>query len=222
MYKGIIFDLDGTLLDTLYDLAEAGNHALGAMGLPQHPAEAYKHMVGNGIPKLVTRMLPAHQLGAATQALALQLFLRHYDAHKLDHTRPYPGIPALLAGLVKAGVLLGVVSNKDDAPAQAIVEHFFPQVFCAVRGRLDGTPPKPDPALVHAVLHAWGLPPQTVLYVGDSGVDIATAHNAGLAGCGVLWGFRGEDELAAAGADYLAADVVELAHIIGENGGLQS
>lgn len=216
MVQGVLFDLDGTLLDTLWDLAAAGNHALAAMGLPGHPVQAYRQMVGNGIPKLVERMLPAPHRGPATQALALRLFLRYYDAHKLDHTAPYAGVAALLAGLQKAGVRLGVVSNKDDAPAKAIVEHFFPGVFGTVRGRLDGTPPKPDPALVEAVLAEWGLARERVMYVGDSGVDITTAHNAGLAGCGVLWGFRTQAELDAAGADFLAADVLELARALGE------
>lgn len=216
MVQGVIFDLDGTLLDTLRDLAGAGNHALAAMGQPDHAAEAYRRMVGNGIPKLVERMLPAQHRGPATQALALGLFLRYYDAHKLDHTAPYPGVPALLAGLQKAGVRLGVVSNKDDAPARAMVETFFPGMFDAVRGRLDGTPPKPDPALVEDVLAQWGLARGSVLYVGDSDVDIFTAHNARLAGCGVLWGFREKEELAAAGADFLAADVLELARVLGE------
>ena len=175
MVQGVIFDLDGTLLDTLRDLADAGNHTLAAMGLPGHAVDDYRRMVGNGIPKLVERMLPAHHRGAATQALALGLFLRHYGAHKLDHTAPYPGVPALLTGLQKAEVRLGVVSNKDDGPARAMVESFFPGVFHAVRGRLDGTPPKPDPALVEAVLGEWGLARAGVMYVGDSDVDILTA-----------------------------------------------
>ena len=174
------------------------------MGFAPHTEEEYKYMVGNGIPKLIERFLPPGHRDKATQAQAARLFFPYYDAHKEDATAPYPGIPALLAALHGAGVKLGVVSNKEDALTKSVVSHYFPGLFDAVAGHTLGTPTKPDPHLVNGMRAAFGLSAQQVLYVGDSGVDIETARNAGLAGCGVLWGFRTGDELCGAGASYLA------------------
>lgn len=205
MIQAVIFDLDGTLLDTLGDLAGAGNHALRAMGLETHPVDAYRRMVGNGIPKLIERMLPAGS-GEATRAVALELFRNWYNAHGFDVTAPYPGIPRLLERLASLGVATAVVSNKDDAMTKAIAAHYFPDhAFTAVIGRRDGVPAKPDPASVREAMAAMGRVPSECLYVGDSDVDVLTAHNAGLCCCGALWGFRGRAELEAAGADLLAA-----------------
>lgn len=214
LYQAVLFDLDGTLLDTLGDLAAAGNHALVAMGLAPHPVDAYRRMVGNGIPKLIERMLPAGA-GEATRAVAYELFSRHYAAHMADTTAPYPGIPQLLDELAARGAATAVVSNKDDAFTKKIAAQYFPRhAFTAVIGRRDGVPPKPDPASVRAALDAMGCAPGACLYVGDSDVDVLTAHNAGLPCCGALWGFRGRDELARAGAEFLAADAQELLQII--------
>ena len=203
MYRAVIFDLDGTLLNTIGDLAAAANHTRAEMGFAPHTEEEYKYMVGNGIPKLIERFLPPGHRDKATQAQAARLFFPYYDAHKEDATAPYPGIPALLAALHGAGVKLGVVSNKEDALTKSVVSHYFPGLFDAVAGHTLGTPTKPDPHLVNGMRAAFGLSAQQVLYVGDSGVDIETARNAGLAGCGVLWGFRTGDELCGAGASYL-------------------
>ncbi len=203
MYKAVIFDLDGTLLNTLDDLAAASNAALAAMGLPTHPTDAYKYMVGNGIPKLIERFLPPERRAEADRERAASLFFPYYDAHKEDATAPYPGIAEMLASLKQSGVRLGVVSNKENALARAVIAHYFPNCFDAVAGNALGTPPKPDPRLVNEMRAAFGLAENEVLYAGDSGVDIETAHNARLAGCGVTWGFRAEAELAAAGADYI-------------------
>ena len=194
----------GTLLNTIGDLAAAANHTLAKMGFAPHTEEEYKYMVGNGIPKLIERFLPPGHRDEAAQAQAARLFFPYYDAHKEDATAPYPGIPALLAALHGAGVKLGVVSNKEDALTKSVVSHYFPGLFDAVAGHTLGTPTKPDPHLVNGMRAAFGLSAQQVLYVGDSGVDIETARNAGLAGCGVLWGFRTGDELCGAGASYLA------------------
>lgn len=210
MFQAVLFDLDGTLLDTLADLANAGNHALEAMGLPVHPPERYKRMVGNGIPTLIERMLPEGNHGGATRALALNLFHRYYDVHKTDLTAPYPGIPQLLARLKRAGVRLGVVSNKDDALVREVIEQYFPDVFDAAAGRREGLAPKPDPTLVNEMRVCFSCTPEQTLYVGDSDVDVYTAHNAGLRCCGVLWGFRGREELAAAGADLLVSSPQEI------------
>lgn len=203
-YRTVIFDLDGTLLDTLGDLAAAGNHALCAMGLPTHEVSAYRFFVGNGIPKLIERILPEANRGEASQELALSLFRRYYAEHAIERTQPYDGIVTLLQTLRENGVQLGVLSNKDDAFTQSIVAHFFPNGIDAVLGRKEGAAPKPDPASLQSMMSAFGCSPQETLYVGDSNVDVLTAHNAGAECCGAVWGFRGKEELASAGADALA------------------
>ena len=219
IFRTVIFDLDGTLLDTLQDLAAAGEHVCAANGWPPHPVEAYRHFVGNGIPKLVERFSPPWAQDPASLADARAAFGEYYAAHMLDQTAPYPGIPALLARLHAAGVRMAVLSNKDDAFARRVVGHYFDlSLFAAVRGALPGTPPKPDPAGPRALLAALGASPAETLFIGDSDVDVLTAHNAGAPCCGVLWGFRGQAELTAAGADHLAAGPDELARVILEEG----
>lgn len=214
MYKAVIFDLDGTLLDTIGDLAAAGNATLRALGYPTHTVEEYKRMVGNGVPKLIERFLPPEHRDEETRRRAGELYFPYYDAHKEDLTAPYPGIPALLRALKARGVKLGVASNKENALTQAVIAHYFPDMFDAVAGHTLGTPTKPDPHLVNEMRAAFGLLPDAVLYVGDSDVDIETAHNAQLAGCGVAWGFRTEAELRAAGAEFLVHTAEELAALV--------
>lgn len=214
MFQTILFDLDGTLLDTLCDLAAAGNHALAAQGLPAHPVGAYRRMVGNGIPKLIERMLPPDRRDTASHARTLRLFDQYYSAHLREQTTPYPGIPALLSRLRGAGCRLGVLSNKADRFARQMVEDYFPGLFDAVRGLGAGQPPKPDPTALCELMEGLGADPAATLYCGDSDVDIYTAHNAGVKGCGVLWGFRTQKELTGAGADFLAADTHALEGLI--------
>ena len=214
MYQNVVFDLDGTLLDTLQDLAAAGNHTLSAMELPQHPVDSYRMMVGNGIPKLIERVLPAVNRGAATQDLALHIFTNYYNAHKQDFTAPYPGIMKMLEDLVNAGVCLGIASNKGDAFVKTLAAEFFPGTFQAVVGLQAGVAAKPDPACVHNLLAEMGAQQSGTLYVGDSGVDMQTAKNAGLCACGVLWGFRSKEELLENGADLIVESPQKLAKII--------
>lgn len=215
MIKTILFDLDGTLLNTLDDLADAANWVCAQNGWPRHPTEAYRYMVGNGIPKLVERFSPADQRSPARLAAVLDQFTARYDAHKMDKTAPYPGIPALLDELDRAGVRCAVFSNKADDLCGAILAHYFgPGRFAAVRGSRPGVPVKPDPSGLLELMRDLGAERASTLFAGDSDVDILTAHNAGLPAVGVLWGFRGEAELAAAGADCLAAapkDILRLA-----------
>ncbi len=214
MYKAVIFDLDGTLLNTIDDLADAGNHVLSVLGFPVHSTAQYKIMVGNGIPVLVERMLPETARGAATHAVALSMFLRYYAQHSADRTAPYDGILSLLETLRAQGKLIGVVSNKDDTLAKQVIAQYFPHTFHAVGGHIPGTLPKPDPTLVDAMRRTFALECSEVLYVGDSNVDIFTAQNAGLDSCGVLWGFRSAEELSLAGATYLAENPQQLLEII--------
>lgn len=212
MIRTIVFDLDGTLLNTLDDLAAAGNHICAENGWPEHPVEAYKRMVGNGIPKLVERFSPADCRSPARLAETLAQFSAYYAAHKEDKTAPYPGIPALLDELSARGVRLAVFSNKADTLCGDILRHYFGARFApeAVRGQRPGVPVKPDPAGLWELLDTIGADRASTLFVGDSDVDILTGHNAGLPACGVLWGFRTRAELEGAGADFIAAAPAEI------------
>ena len=215
MYKTVVFDLDGTLLNTIDDLADAGNRVCAARGWPQHTVEEYKYFVGNGIPKLVERFSPPEARTPAVLTDTLAAFQADYGAHLRDKTAPYPGMPALLARLKAAGVQLAVFSNKADPLArQVVADYFDAALFDAVRGALPGVPTKPAPQGTLALMQAIGADPAATLYVGDSNVDVDTAHNAGLPCCGVLWGFRTRQELTDAGAEHLAADAEELWNVI--------
>lgn len=214
MYHSVIFDLDGTLLNTLDDLAAAGNHALTILGCPTHPTECYKLMVGSGVPNLVSKMLPDAQREPATQQLALSLFRNYYEKHMQDYTAPYPGIMDMLDTFKEQGIVMGVVSNKAHQFVAPIIEQYFPGYFKAYTGLKDGIPVKPDPASVIALMQELCIEPESTLYCGDSDVDMYTAHNASLTACGVLWGFRSREELEQAGADILVADAAELQALV--------
>lgn len=199
-YKLVIFDLDGTLVDTIADLGAAANVALSAAGLPQHPLEDYRNMVGNGVRKLVERAMPEDQRGdeAALDRL-LAVFLDYYIRHIDDRSRPYPDIPELLADLCAAGVQLGVASNKFQSGAEKLVGQMFPDIpFAAVLGGRPNTPLKPDPAVVDSIRRTAGASREETLMVGDSGTDIAAAANAGVDCVAVSWGFRTREQLSAA------------------------
>ena len=216
MIKTILFDLDGTLLNTIDDLADAGNWVCTQHGWPTFSVEQFKHMVGNGIPKLIERFSPASARTPDQLAATLAEFTARYDAHKEDKIAPYPGIPELLAALKAAGIQTAVFSNKADPLCGKIIAHYFgADSFSIVRGNLPGVPTKPDPTGVYALMQDLGAEASSTLFVGDSDVDILTGHNAGLPAVGVLWGFRGEAELTAAGADALAAvpaDILAYVH----------
>lgn len=205
MIHTILFDLDGTLLNTIDDLADAANWVCAQNGWPQHTVAEYKYMVGNGIPKLVERFSPAEARTPDRLAEPLAQFTARYDTHKEDKTAPYPGIPELLKELKAAGIQTAVFSNKADALCGKIIEHYFgPGAFSAVRGSRPGVPTKPDPTGLWDLMRQLNADPATTLFVGDSDVDILTGHNAGLPAMGAVWGFRGAGELTAAGAEALA------------------
>ncbi len=201
----VIFDLDGTLLDTIGDLAAASNHMLRLRGLAEHTLDDYRRFVGNGILRLVERALPeALRTPAAVQAARAD-FLAFYIDHIDLEPRPYAGIPALLEELARRGIRLAVASNKFQAGTEKLVRRFFPAIpFVAVLGQRPDVPLKPDPAVVREILTQCGVPAEKTLYVGDSGIDIETARAAGVRSVGVTWGFRSRTELEAAGADRLA------------------
>ncbi len=198
MKKLIIFDLDGTLLNTLADLAAATNQALDKLHFPTHPTQAYLRFVGNGINKLFERALPEAARTPENVLRVRNLFVPYYHEHGTDLTRPYDGIPAVLQQLQARGIKLAVASNKYQAATQELVKHFFPEIaFAAVLGQREGLPTKPNPLFVQEILTQTGIAPADTLYVGDSDVDMQTARNAGVEACAVLWGFRSEEELRA-------------------------
>ena len=215
MIKTILFDLDGTLLNTIDDLADAGNWVCAQHGWPTFTVEQFKHMVGNGIPKLVERFSPTDARSPERLAATLAEFTARYDAHKEDKTAPYPGIPELLDALKAEGIQTAVFSNKADPLCGKIIAHYFGTGrFELVRGSRPNVPTKPDPTGVYTLMQDIGAEAASTLFVGDSDVDILTGHNAGLPAMGALWGFRGKAELTAAGADALAAvpmDILEFA-----------
>ena len=196
MKKLIIFDLDGTLLNTIADLASATNHALAANGYPQHATEEYRFFVGNGINKLFERALPDGEKTETNVLRIRQSFIPYYDVHCADLTCPYPGIPELLNTLQQKGIQIAVASNKYQRATGKLIPHFFPDIrFTAILGQREGIPRKPDPQIVHEIIKLAGVQPENVLYVGDSNVDMQTALHAKVDGIGVTWGFRPRTEL---------------------------
>ena len=214
MVRTVIFDLDGTILDSIQDLADAGNWVCRKNGWPEHTVEEFTAMVGHGIPNLVGKFSPPECRSPLMILNTLSEFSAYYGAHCMDKTAPYAGMPELLERLKEKGLRLAVYSNKADAFSRELVEHFFPGVFDLARGKVDGVPVKPDPAGIAGVLQELGAKPEETLFVGDSNVDIRTAKNGGLASCGVLWGFRTREELLCEGADHLAETAQELAALI--------
>ena len=202
MFGYVFFDLDGTLLNTLDDLADASNYALKTLGFETFETERYKYFVGNGIPKLIERILPENS-GSELRGKAYSLFSEYYSVHSEDKTVPYDGIPELIDGLYKAGIKTAVITNKDNIFAGKLIRRFFGNKITAVYGSVPGKPHKPDPYLVNTAIREMNADRNDILYVGDSGVDMQTAANAGLVSAGVLWGFRKEDELRKYGAVHI-------------------
>jgi phosphoglycolate phosphatase len=203
--RAVCFDLDGTLLDTLADLADSMNTALASFGFAPHPPEAYRFLVGDGVDVLARRVLPPEQRDEEAPWKALVAAMRaEYALRWRDRTRPYPGIPELLAEVSGRGLAMAVLSNKPDDFTKAQVSHFFPDLpFAQVAGARPDEPKKPDPAAALHIAEALGLPPDRWLYLGDTDTDMKTAVGAGMTPCGACWGFRSSGELRAAGARHL-------------------
>lgn len=206
----MLFDLDGTLLDTLEDISSAMNHALGTRGLPPHGPEDYRQFIGEGVRRLVQRAVAASGGDAGLEAEVFTEYRRRYAERLVETTRPYPGIPELLEALRGRGVPVGVLSNKPDDATRALVGRFFPGRVEVARGERPGTPPKPDPASALEVARELGAEAAECLFVGDTKVDMQTARRAGMRPVGVLWGFRGRDELEAHGAEVIVARPEEI------------
>lgn len=215
MKKLVIFDLDGTLLNTIADLAHSTNYALNKLGYPTHEIEKYNFMVGNGIDKLFERALPEGEKSQENVLRVRKEFVPYYDIHNADDSRPYPGIPELLSYLQDAGVQIAVASNKYQAATQKLVDHYFPKIhFTAVFGQREGVKVKPDPIIVSDILEVAKVAKEEVLYVGDSGVDMQTAANAGVTACGVTWGFRPRTELEEFNPSHIADTAGEIKSLI--------
>lgn len=215
MIKLIIFDLDGTLLDTIEDLANSVNFALNGCHFPVHPVESYRYFVGNGVNKLLERALPEDKRNADFVSMLKVEFIKHYFAHAEEFTKPYQGISELLLKLQGKGYQLGVASNKVHDATVQLIKKFFPEIcFIAVFGQREGYPVKPNPGILEEIIEIAGVEKSEVLYVGDSGVDVATANNANVPFAGVLWGFRPRKELEEVGATRFVQTAEELFTLI--------
>ena len=227
----LIFDLDGTLLNTIDDLGYACNHALQLAGYPVHPIEAYPAMVGNGISNLIRRALPEAVRTEETILHVREFFVPYYDEHNCDFTRPYSGIPELLATLKAQGHLLAVASNKYQAATEKIVNHFYPGIFDVIFGEREGVNRKPDPQIVFDIVRDLsgkaGLSVKrsvsetvcqsegrSVLYLGDSLVDRDTARNAGLPFVACSWGFVPRERLVEEGIEHIIDQPVDLLNYV--------
>lgn len=216
MIKLCIFDLDGTLVNSLADLAGAMNYALGTVGFPGHPVESYRKMVGNGVSILADRAAGGKEkLSPESKEKLLAEFSAYYTEHCLDNTRPYEGIPQMLDRLTEIGVRYAVNSNKPDGFSKKIVSTLFPKHnFAEVWGKREECDIKPAPDGVNGIISMLGVGHDEVLYIGDSNVDVFTAQNAGVRFCGVNWGFRSEEELRSAGASEVVSspeDIIAIA-----------
>ncbi|MBQ7491622.1 MAG: HAD-IA family hydrolase [Clostridia bacterium] len=208
MIRGVFFDLDGTLVNSLADIAAAVNGALEELGLPGYSEAEYRHKVGNGIRKLCQRTLPAGRENLLEELIGR--YRRRYGENCTARTRPYAGTEAMLEDLRAAGLKTAVITNKPADQTARVMTLFRENAVDLVFGQQEPFPVKPDPASFFHVAEKLGLKPGEVVYCGDSDVDIRFAHNAGALGAGCLWGFRGREELEAAGADLLASGPDEL------------
>lgn len=214
MKKAVIFDLDGTLLNTIDDLGDSVNYVLKKHNYPTFSIEEYKYKVGNGMRKLIERSLPKSEQTDEKIEKILAEFMAYYGEHKMDKSAPYDNIEQLLKTLKQKGVKTAVVTNKAHISAKPLMDEVFPNLFDAVIGQKEGVPTKPDPTSVFAVLKELGVSADECLYLGDSGVDMQTAKNAGIFGIGVLWGFRKADELIENGAKKLIGKPQELLELL--------
>lgn len=210
-YRAIIFDLDGTLLDTLEDLATAGNQVLAAMGQPEHPVASYRYFVGDGLQTLMTRILPEALQTPTGLKTAMALFEEIYAETWHQRSVPYPGIVDLLDQLTAAGWPMSILSNKPHDFTLICVQRLLPDWFFEpLLGQRPGVPKKPDPAAALEIAAHLNYEPTDILYVGDTSVDMQTASAAGMDAVGVLWGFRTKEELQTAGARYLISQPGQL------------
>ena len=210
-YKAVIFDLDGTLLDTLEDLADSVNRVLQDKGLPTHPTEAFRYFVGNGVAMLVSRALPPEERNDELTADCLEAFRREYNRNWNMKTKPYNGVSELLDALTAKHIEMAVLTNKPQHFAELCIQEFFSGwKFAVILGQRDGVSMKPDPAGPREIIRCLDIPSRDFLYLGDSDVDMRTAVNANMVPIGAMWGFRSQKELREAGAIEVIARPMEL------------
>jgi phosphoglycolate phosphatase len=210
-HRAVLFDLDGTLLNTLRDLADSVNKGLASLGFSQHNTEAYKTLIGEGREVLAERALPENRRDIDTVHKLLACINAEYSIHWADNTYPYPGVPALLDALTANGIKMAVLSNKaDDLTKMSVSKMLACWRFALVAGARPSLPNKPDPTTALQIAKQLGISPSQFLYLGDSGIDMETANRAGMYPVGALWGFRSADELLAAGAKALIKHPLEL------------
>ncbi len=214
--RAVLFDLDGTLLNTLDDLGDSMNRVLQANGFPQHPISAYKRFVGDGVENLVRRAIPPAVAAIETEVKRItEEMKREYKASWDVKTAPYPGIPELLAALSERKVPAAVLTNKPHPLVSSILQRYFPGIrFAAAYGDRPGVPRKPDPLTALEISRQIGIPPGEFLYLGDTDTDMKTASAAGMMPIGALWGFRDAEELVRAGAERLIAAPMELISLL--------
>lgn len=214
MYRHIIFDLDGTLLDTLNTLLSVGNHLCRAHGWPEYDREPFSRFIGGSLGQLIQQLVPPGPDAEALCLAAEQEFSTLYINHTPETSCPFPGLVALTEHLQKAGVVTAVLTNTDDTTAKKLIHAHYADRIPFVAGAKPGIPPKPDPTLLCSLLQKLNADKTATLFVGDTCVDVQTAHAAGLPCCGVSWGYSKPDELAKAGADFIVNSSEELEHLI--------
>ena len=212
--KAVVFDMDGTILDTLGDLRSSVNHALREYGLPERSSAEIRLFLGSGMVYLIHKAVP-EGTDPETEASVLASHKTYYPMHCAEQTKPYPGICELLSSLRDAGILTAVVSNKSDPNVQALVKDYFDGLFTVAVGARDGIPRKPSPELVEIALSELGVSKSDAVYIGDSDIDVATARNAGLSMITVLWGFRDKPQLIEAGAERFAENTDDVRRMLG-------
>ena len=216
MIKAVLFDLDGTLVNSLEDLAASTNYALAKFGFPAHETEKFKYFVGDGMPKLIERVLPENSRDVETHKEVLKIFMNHYRLHYADKTTVYDGINEVLQELKSQNLKIAVISNKAQEMASVVVKKLLGCEFDIVCGKRAEYPAKPDPALTLKLIGELGVKPKECVIVGDSAMDCKTAVNAGCISIGVLWGFRTKAELLENKANYIAEKPYDIIDIIKE------
>lgn len=216
MIKAVLFDLDGTIANSIKDLANATNIALMKYGFPTRRTEEFRYFVGDGIPKMLERALPEGEATEEAVEKLLAVFKPFYAVHYADNTLPYEGVTELISSLKADGFKIAVVTNKAQDMADIVVNKLYGNVFDMVFGKREGIPAKPDPTAALMTMESLGVTPQECVFIGDSGVDIAAAVNSSAFPVGVLWGFRDREELIQNGARYIIEKPVELLELIRE------
>jgi len=214
-YKAVLFDLDGTLLDTLDDLADSANRVLAGMNMPQHPLDSYRYFVGAGMMTLLKRIVPEDKRNKESLARIAQAFRQDYGNNWAVKSKPYEGIGLMLAGLKERGIQLAILSNKPHDFTRLCVQQLLGEFsFNPVLGQREEVAKKPDPAGALEVAKLLNIPPEDFLYLGDTSIDMHTAKSAGMCAVGALWGFRTREELLESGADHVLENPVDLLELI--------